>query len=237
MILTSFAMAWGDLFRPGALRVLGLGVALSLALLAALYAGLVTLIGIFVPDTLTLPWIGEIGWVDDLLSWASLVPMLILSTFLMIPVASAFCGLFLEDVADMVEEAHYPGLPPVQRLGLGETLREAINFVGVIVGANLLALLIYPFVIPFAPFLFFSLNGYLLGREYFQMAALRRMERADARRLYQENRFLIWAAGALMAVPLAIPLLNILVPVLGAATFTHLFHRLRRTHQRLSPDG
>jgi hypothetical protein len=32
-----------------------------------------------------------------------------------------------------------------------------------------------------------------------------------------------------MAVPLAIPVVNLFVPVLGAATFTHLFHRVTRT--------
>ena len=35
-----------------------------------------------------------------------------------------------------------------------------------------------------------------------------------------------WLAGTLMAAPLSIPLVNLLVPVLGVATFTHLFHRL-----------
>ena len=30
-----------------------------------------------------------------------------------------------------------------------------------------------------------------------------------------------------MAAPLSIPLVNLLMPVLGAATFTHLFHRLQ----------
>ena len=30
----------------------------------------------------------------------------------------------------------------------------------------------------------------------------------------------------LMALPLSIPLVNLVIPILGAATFTHLFHRL-----------
>jgi len=29
-----------------------------------------------------------------------------------------------------------------------------------------------------------------------------------------------------MAVPLTFPLINLIIPILGAATFTHLFHRL-----------
>lgn len=229
MILAAFVNAWGDLFRPGALRVLGLGVALSIGLLIGVYVGMVSILDLFLPDTVTLPWIGEITWLDSFLSWASLGVMLLVSGFLMMPVASAFTGLFLEDVARMVEAGHYPGLPPVRDLPLSETIRDTLAFLGVVLGANLVALMIYPFVIPFAPMLFLSLNGYLLGREYFQMAALRRMDRAEALALYRANRATIWIAGALMAVPLSVPVLNLLVPVLGAATFTHLFHRIRGT--------
>ena len=29
-----------------------------------------------------------------------------------------------------------------------------------------------------------------------------------------------------MAVPLTVPLVNLLVPILGAATFTHIYHAL-----------
>jgi uncharacterized protein involved in cysteine biosynthesis len=36
----------------------------------------------------------------------------------------------------------------------------------------------------------------------------------------------VWLAGILMAAPLSIPLVNLVIPVLGVATFTHLFHRL-----------
>ncbi|MDD8022078.1 MAG: EI24 domain-containing protein [Paracoccaceae bacterium] len=228
MILQSFFLAWADVFRPRALKVLGLGVALSLGLFLAMYFGLVSLIGAFTPDTFTLPWIGEITWLHSAVSIASLGVMLVASVFLMVPVASLFTGFFLEDVAEVVEEAHYPTLPPVRKLTLAESFGDTLRFLGVILGANLLALMIYPFVIPFAPLLFFGLNGYLLGREYFQMAAFRRMHRDEALALYARNRATIWTAGALMAVPLSIPLVNLLVPVLGAATFTHIFHRITR---------
>jgi uncharacterized protein involved in cysteine biosynthesis len=42
----------------------------------------------------------------------------------------------------------------------------------------------------------------------------------------------IWLAGSLMAVPLSIPLLNLIVPVVGVATYTHMFHRLNRLSAR-----
>ncbi|MBD3803359.1 MAG: hypothetical protein EP320_14690 [Rhodobacteraceae bacterium] len=226
MIFASYVKAWGDLLRPGAMKVVGIGVALSLGLLIAIYVAMVWLIGWLVPDSFSLPFIGEIGHIDTALSIVSAGVMLIASMFLMVPVASAFTGFFLEDVAEMVEDAHYPALPPVRKLTLSESLSDTLRFFGVIIVANLIALAIYPFVIPLAPFLFFGLNGYLLGREYFQMAALRRMERDEALALYERNKATVWAAGALMAVPLSIPLLNLFVPVLGAAGFTHLFHAI-----------
>lgn len=226
MILNVFLRGWADLARPGALWVLLKGVGLAIALLVGLWFGLFTVIGWLVPDTITLPWWGEVHWIAPALSIASVGVMLLASVFLMVPVASIFTGFFLEEVAELVETAHYPGLPKVRELSLIEGLGDTLRFFGVVLGANLVALVIYPFVIPFAPALFFGLNGYLLGREYFQMAAFRRMSREEALALYAANRTTIWAAGALMAVPLTVPLLNLAVPVVGAAAFTHLFHAL-----------
>ncbi len=228
MILTDFLTALSDLFRASALRVLGLGVALSLVLLTGFYAGTVHVVDWLTPDTLTLPWIGEVTWIKDLMSWGSLVLMLVLSFFLMIPVASAFTGLFLDDVADAVEARHYPHLPPARKISFGQSLQDSLGFLAVIVAVNVAALVLYFFVGPAAPLLFWAVNGYLLGREYFQMVAQRRLELPAARTLYRANRGRIFAAGVLMAVPLSLPVVNLVVPVLGAATFTHLFHRLER---------
>ncbi len=207
-------------------RVLWLGIGLTLGLLAAVTWLFSWLVGWFVPDSLTLPWIGQISWAGDALSWAALLLMLILSVFLMVPVASAFTGIFLDDVADAVEDRYYPQLPEVPKLGFTEILRDGLAFFGVIVLVNALALVLYFVVGPLAPLLFWAVNGYLLGREYFQMAAMRRLGRDGANRLRRRHAAQIWAAGTLMAVPLSIPLVNLVIPILGAATFTHMFHRL-----------
>ena len=58
------------------------------------------------------------------------------------------------------------------------------------------------------------------------MAANRREGRSEDDSLRKRHTVQIWAAGCLMALPLTVPLLNLLVPVLGAATFTHLYHRV-----------
>jgi uncharacterized protein involved in cysteine biosynthesis len=90
---------------------------------------------------------------------------------------------------------------------------------------------------PFAPLVFWAVNGYLFGREYFELVALRRLEPAEMRQLRGQYSLRIWLAGSLMAVPLSIPLLNLIVPLVGVATYTHMFHRLRRVSAATAVSG
>lgn len=225
MIPASFLAALGQIGDPRFRWVLIQGVGLTVMLLFALYAFVFFGIQWLLPETVSIPWWGEVRFVEQILSWGGLLLMMILSIFLMVPVASAFTGLFLDEVADAVEARHYPHLPPAAHVGLSENIRESLGFLGVILVANLAALILY--VTPFAPFVFYGLNGFLLGREYYRMIAVRRLGREDAKADYRSNLLTIWVAGALMAVPLTVPLLNLLVPILGVATFTHLFHKLQ----------
>ncbi|MEM1342002.1 MAG: EI24 domain-containing protein [Pseudomonadota bacterium] len=226
MIFSDFSKALGQLSDGRFLSVLGLGVGLTLALFLGIFWFVITLIGVFVPDTLNLPFIGEITWVETAISWASVPLMLIMSVFLMVPVASAFTGIFLERIAEAVEDAHYPHLGQARRIGFAEGLGDTVQFLGVLIVANLLALVLYLLSGPLAPLIFWGLNGFLLGREYAQLVAVRWEGAAGARAFRKRHRAEIFAAGVLMAVPLTIPVVNLLVPVLGAATFTHLYHRV-----------
>lgn len=231
MIFNDVAKAISQLSDPRFRRVVLLGLGLTLALLIAAYGLVLLIINLFASGPVTLPGGFEINWLGDLLSWGSLLLMLVLSVFLMIPVASAITSLFLEDVAAAVEDVHYPDLPPVSRVPFWDGLRDSVNFLGVLVGLNLLALLAYiPLLfIPFAPFiLFYALNGFLLGREYFTVAAMRREGRVGATQMRKRHSATIWFAGCVMAVPLTFPIVNLFVPIIGAATFTHLYHRLSR---------
>ncbi|MEM8631250.1 MAG: EI24 domain-containing protein [Pseudomonadota bacterium] len=228
-MLSDFSRAISQLGDPRFRRVLFMGIGLTLLLLFGIYALFVGAISLFFPDSLTLPLIGTITWVDNLLSWATIPLIIGLSVFLMVPVASAFTGIFLDDVADAVEDRFYPHLTPAPRLSLAQGITDSLKFLGVILLANLVALFVYLIFIPFAPVIFWALNGFLLGREYFQLIAIRRLGPEGARKMRSRYMAQIWLAGGLMAIPLTVPLLNLLVPVLGAATFTHLFHRLNGT--------
>ncbi|MEM8580696.1 MAG: EI24 domain-containing protein [Pseudomonadota bacterium] len=224
MIFTCFLRALAQLPDGAFRRVLLIGIGATIALLVGATWAFSLLLGWLVPETVTLPWIGDIGWADDVASGLGIATMMILSVFLMVPVASAFTSLFLEDIADAVEARYYPHLPAAPRTPFVDGLRDTVSFLGVIIVANLAALILYVIFAPFAPFIFWALNGFLLGREYFQVTAMRRLGREGAARMRKKHMVTIWAAGILMAVPLTIPVINLLVPVLGAATFTHLYH-------------
>lgn len=229
MIFDDFRKAVAQLGDPRFLRVAALGVLLCLVLLAAIYGLLFWGIQTFAPEQLTLPWIGTISWVQGFLGWGSALLMLGLSVFLMVPVASAFTGFFLEDVVEAVEDRHYPTAPPVGRLPFLDGLRDSIALMGLLVVANLVALALFFVAGPFVPLVFWAVNGLLLGREYFTLVAMRRLGREAAGALRRKHFAQVWLAGTLMAIPLSVPLLNLLIPVLGVASYTHMFHRLNRT--------
>ena len=229
MIFSSFFRAVGQIGDQRFRRVLMLGVGLTFALLVAVYALFLWWLQWALGDGADLPIIGTVTWIDDLLSWGSFFLMVILSVFLMVPVASAITSMFLDDVDQAVEDRHYPQLPPVPRLPWTDALRDTLAFLAVLIIANILALVLYALFSPAAIFIFWGLNGFLLGREYFQLAAMRRVGRARAKELRRQHIGTIWIAGVLMAMPLSVPLVNLLIPILGAATFTHLFHRIAGT--------
>lgn len=228
MILASFLKAIAQLPDPRFRSVLWRGIGLTIALLVGLYAGLLWLIEWLTDAPITLPGVGEVTWIGDLLSWGSLGLVIVMSIFLMVPVASAITSLFLDEVAQAVEDKHFPTLPDVPHVTFWDGLRDSVNFMGVLIVANLFAFILYG-LFPFAAlFIFYALNGFLLGREYFTLAAMRRVGRVRAKELRKQHQAKIWLAGCLMAVPLSFPLINLVIPILGAATFTHLYHAVSR---------
>ncbi len=231
-VFRAITLTLGQLGDGRFLRVMLIGVGLALVLLIGVGAGFVWLGNYLVGDEVWLPILGEVRWIDDLVSWSAALLLAVLSIFLMIPVASAITSMFLDNVADAVEAVHYPTLPQEPRTPFFEGLRDTVNFLGVLLLVNIAALLLYVIFAPVALFIFWAVNGFLLGREYYTLAAMRRVGRARARQLRRHHMLTIWAAGTLMAIPLTVPVLNLVIPILGAATFTHLFHLLPQQGSR-----
>ena len=69
-------------------------------------------------------------------------------------------------------------------------------------------------------------NGYLLGREYFEFAALRYRSETDAKDMRAKHSGTVFAAGLVIAGFLAIPILNLATPLFAAAFMVHLHQRI-----------
>lgn len=220
-IWRAFSLAMGQMGDPRFLRVILLGVAFAAIIMIAFTALFAQLILWSVGDGVDLPIFGTVTWLGDFLSWGAVATMMILSIFLMLPLSTAISAFFLDAVSAAVEDRHYAHLPPAHPASFGDMLRDMINFWGVLIAANLCAIVLYFIFIPFAALIFWGVNGLILGREYFAMAALRRMDVQQMRRLRKKHAAAIWGSGAILAIPMTIPVVNLFVPVLALAVFTH----------------
>jgi uncharacterized protein involved in cysteine biosynthesis len=224
-MIGDFARAIGQLTDRRFTGVLVKSLLLTLSLLALLSVGAAGLVGLL-PESFDLPLIGEVETPFLALRGLALGAMVWLSSFLMFPVAAMFVSLYLDQIADAVEARHYPHLPAAHRTGFLEDLKTGLGFMLVVIGVNLVGLVVYLLSGPLAPFVFWAVNGYLIGREYFQLAAQRRVAAAENRRLRRRHGWRIWLAGTLMAIPLSVPIVNLVMPLLGVASYVHMFHRL-----------
>lgn len=163
-------------------------------------------------------------WVNNTLDYVAGAAGVIAFSFLLFPVASLFAGIFLDDIAEAVEQRHYPDEPATRQQPISEAIVVALKFTGVLIALNLLFLPIYIFF----PIVLYVLNGYLIGREYFEMVAQRYMLPPEASTLRRANRIRVFLAGLLVALPLSIPIINLLVPLFGTAYFVHIYKQIAR---------
>lgn len=134
------------------------------------------------------------------------------------PAASMFVGGLLFDfAAQRVERAI--GAPAARKVSL---LEGVFTGVRIAIPSLLLNLLVAPlYLIPGVnAAVFYTLNGYLMGRDYAMIAALRRMPFKQALRLRRSKRFSVFLVGLACAV---IPFIG---PLIGASGMTRLVHAL-----------
>lgn len=222
-MISALAKAFSQLGDPRIRRVIWLSVGLAIAVLAALAIALWFLID----------WAaGLTGWLDTLAEFAAGLGVVLLAWLLFPAAIGLTVGLFLEQVADAVEARFYPGLPAPRAQSVREAIATGVRFALAALALNVLVLPLYVvliFVPPFNLILFYALNGYLLGREYFETVALRRLDARQARALRQAQSGRVFLAGAIIAFLLTIPFVNLVAPVIGTAFMVHLFEPMRRT--------
>ena len=216
-MITAAFRALGDIASPEFRDVLLKSIALTIVLFAA-----IILATIFALDTLKLvPW----GWAETILDVAASLGIAVLAIFLMAPVTAMFAGFFLDRVAGLVEKRHYPGDLAGRELPASAAIKTSIEFGLLVLLVNILLLPSFFFGIGAIAML--AGNAYLLSREYFELAAMRHMEPAEAKALRRENSPRIFLAGLAPALLALIPIVNVVVPLFSTAYFIHLFKQVR----------
>ena len=212
-MLKSAFRAFGDLFSPEFRSVLVKALGLTIALFIAVLIITEVLIASFTHFS----W----PWADRLVEVGTGLALIVAFFFLMSPVTAAFAGLFLDQIAEKVEERHYPWDPRGTPLPVGRAILISIQFFVVVLLVNLAVLPMVFFGI--GAFVLVAANAYLIGREYFEMVAMRHMPVEEAKMLRKENSPTVFIAALLPAFMSLVPFVNLAVPLFSTAYFTHLF--------------
>lgn len=216
MILESARLAARQLFEPEFRKVLWKSVGLTLLLLVVAWIALEAVVSTFLT-----PFLGPWPWVATAVVWLMGAGMFVGAIFLIAPVSAVFAGIFLDDVAEVVEARHYPGDRPGVAMPIIPSIFLAAKFLLVVALANIVALLLV--LLPGINFaIFFLVNAYLIGREYFQFAAMRFRGEDDANALRREHGMRIFLAGLVITGFMAVPILNLATPIFATLMMVHL---------------
>jgi CysZ protein len=224
------AKALSQMFSPPFRRVLFKSIGLALLTIVLVGIGL----------NRVFSWMAENGaaWAEatagghtlwQLLAWvlsfAATLGIVTGAVFLM-PAVTAFVGsFFVDEIGEEVERMHYPAEPPGQALPLWRALSEGIK-------TALLSIAVYLCALPFLLIaglglvIMFLATAYLLGREYFLLAAMRFRSPDEAKALRRAERTSVFFAGMLIAIFVSIPVLNLATPLFAMALMVHMHKRL-----------
>ena len=224
--------ALSQMFTQPLRRVLLKAVGLALLMIVIIGIGLQRVFAALAENGAT--WAEQTSGIAPHTAWATLAWVLsilaglgiVTGALFLMPAVTAFVGsFFVDEVAEVVERAHYPAEPAGRALPLFRALIEGVKFA-------LLALAVYLCALPFlllaglGVIILFLANAYLLGREYFELAAMRFRPPAEAKALRKANRTYVFLTGMLIAVFVSIPLLNLATPIFAMAFMVHIHKRV-----------
>jgi CysZ protein len=215
-MLTAAGQAFREMFTPPFRAVLFKCVGFTIALLVLLIIAVEWSFSHFVqwPD-----------WIETAIEWLGGFALVVGSIFLIPPVTSLIAGLYLDDIAATVERTNYPLDPPGKELPTLAAIALALRFFVVVLLVNILALFLL--LVPGVNLIAFYIgNGYLLGREYFELAAMRHMPPVEAKKLRQANQLSVFLAGLLIAGIASVPILNLITPLFATAFMVHMYKNL-----------
>jgi CysZ protein len=224
--------AFSQILSPPMRSILWRSIGLALILVIVLAVGLQRLLSWFASY-------GE-GWAEAMLGPGAHTPLnvlawivsiaaglgIVLGGILLMPaITSLVASVFVDEVADHVEREYYPAEHPGVALPLMLSITESVK-------TALLTILVYLIALPLVLFagagflIFFVATAWLLGKQYFELAAMRFRSPADAKLMRRDNAATIFAAGAIIAAFVSIPIVNLATPLFGMALMVHMHKQL-----------
>lgn len=227
MLLQAINRSWQQLLHPRFRSVFLTAISAALATLALLTFSL----NLYWPESYSFGW----DWLDEFGNWISSAgfwSVVAVGSYLLFPgVVTMVMGLLADKIATAVEQEYYPNRIGTRPISISETLWSATKLTLLMLIINLLALI--PYLLLFLMTsglgtlaLFMAVNGYLLGREYYEMVTARHLDKISMNRMRITYSGKIFLGGAVMAGMFLVPFLNILAPIIGAAMMTHIVHQL-----------
>ena len=209
--------AMREIISPPFRAVLRKSLGMTLVFLALAWVGL---------DKLALSYaIVSHPWLQTALVYATGVGLFFLLAYFLGPISMIVSGLFLDDLADVVEADLYPSGQRGVAIPAAQAIVMGLRFALVSAGVNLVALMLL-FVPGINAAAFLLANAYLLGREYFLFAATRFMPLSEAHALRERFAFPLFIAGLFIAALVATPGLNVLTPLFGVAFMSRVYKKL-----------
>ncbi len=218
-MFASIARAARQIFEPGLLGLLLRSAVLTLLLFLTGLAGAEIILA-------RLPVL-ENPLVNKALELLAPVLFLFQLGLLGAPVAALFGTIFLDRAAGKIEARDYPDVP-VLPAHLWTGFRTSLRLTAMVLAADLALLPLDIFLPGLGEILSIMANGWLLGWEYFELAAVRHLSPAEADSLRRTHRKQVWIGGMLIAFLSAMPVLDLIAPLFGTALMVHLFHRILR---------
>ncbi len=223
--------AFADLLYPPLRAVLVKSVLLAVAVIAAIGIALQRVLSSLAESGAN--WAEQASGFAPHSGWAALAWLLSImaslgiltgAVFLMPAVTNVIGSFFVDDVADVIERRDYPGDLPGRALPLTTAVIEGSKFA-------VLSLLVYLVALPFVLFagfgflILFVANSYVLGRNFFELAAMRFYPPLESKLLRRRHGGYVFLGGMLIALFVSVPILNLATPVFAMALMVRLHKR------------
>jgi CysZ protein len=231
-MIDAAAKALAQMFTPALRAVLMKAVGLALILIVIVGILLQRFLSALAEHGAT--WAEQTSGFAPHAAWSALAWLLsimagigiVTGALFLMPTIAAFIGsFFVDEVGDAVEREYYPAEPAGRALPFFRALIEGLKIA-------ILTLFVYFCALPFIFFaglgviVLFLANSYLLGREYFELAAMRFRPPFEAKAMRKANGAYVFLCGMVIAVFVSIPVVNLATPIFAMAFMVHVHKRM-----------